>query len=58
MNDIVEEDIVDLNNVGKPLNERSAVASKFANQVRKMMLDLYFGGIDIPLAPYGVHITG
>ncbi len=53
MNDIVEEDIVDLNNVGKPLNERSAVASKFANQVRKMMLDLYFGGIDIPLRLMG-----
>ena len=53
MSDIVEEEIVDLNNIGKPLTERAAVASKFANQVRKMMLDLYFGGIDIPLRLMG-----
>ncbi len=50
MSDIVEE-IINLNNVGKPLNER--VYSKFAGQVRSMLLDLYFGGIDIPLRLMG-----
>ena len=42
MSDIVEE-VINLNNVGKPLNER--VYSKFAGQVRSMLLDLYFGGL-------------
>lgn len=50
MSDIVEE-VINLNNVGKPLNER--VYSKFAGQVRSMLLDLYFGGFDIPLRLMG-----
>lgn len=50
MSDIVEE-VINLNNVNKPLNER--VASKFAGQVRSMLLDLYFGGFDIPLRLMG-----
>jgi hypothetical protein len=50
MSDIVEE-IINLNNVGKPLNER--VYSKFAGQVRSMLLDLYFGGFDVPLRLMG-----
>ena len=50
MSDIVEE-VINLNIFGKPLNER--VYSKFAGQVRSMLLDLYFGGFDIPLRLMG-----
>tara|TARA_R110000796_G_scaffold30561_3_gene81573 strand:+ start:19 stop:345 length:327 start_codon:yes stop_codon:yes gene_type:complete len=50
MSDIVK-DKVNLNNLGKPLTE--TVYSKFSGQVRGMMLDLYFGGFDIPL-----HLMG
>ena len=51
MSDIVKE-VLDLNNLGKqPLNER--IYSKFAGKVRSMLLDLYFGGFDIPLQIMG-----
>tara|TARA_R110000787_G_scaffold266091_1_gene372165 strand:+ start:546 stop:872 length:327 start_codon:yes stop_codon:yes gene_type:complete len=42
---------IDLNQVGKPLNE--ALYTAFANKVRDMMLDLYAMGFDVPM-----NITG
>ena len=40
-----------LNNLGKTLTE--IVYTKFSNQVRSALLDLYFGGFDIPLRLVG-----
>ena len=50
MSDIVK-DKINLNNLGKPLTE--IVYTKFSNQVRSAMLDLYYGGFDIPM-----HLMG
>lgn len=51
MSDIVK-DVLNLNNLGKqPLNEM--VYNKFAGQVQRMLLDLYFGGFDVPLQIMG-----
>jgi|TARA_R110002153_G_scaffold162529_1_gene315083 hypothetical protein len=50
MNDIVK-DKINLNNLGKPLTE--IVYTKFSNQVRSALLDLYYGGFDIPMRLLG-----
>jgi hypothetical protein len=49
-NDIVREPI-NLNNLDKPLTE--IVYTKFSNQVRSALLDLYYGGFDIPMRLLG-----
>tara|TARA_A100001515_G_scaffold136405_1_gene128138 strand:- start:87 stop:416 length:330 start_codon:yes stop_codon:yes gene_type:complete len=48
--DIVREPI-NLNNLDKPLTE--IVYTKFSNQVRRALLDLYYGGFDIPMRLLG-----
>tara|TARA_R110000751_G_scaffold240343_1_gene340967 strand:- start:569 stop:895 length:327 start_codon:yes stop_codon:yes gene_type:complete len=42
---------IKLNNLGKTLTER--VASKFAGQVRNALLDLFYGGFNIPMRLIG-----
>ena len=49
-NDIVQEPI-NLNNLDKPLTE--IVYTRFATQVKRALLDLYYGGFDIPMRLLG-----
>jgi len=46
-------DVIDLNQRNKVLTE--IAYTRFSNQVRGALLDLYFGGIDIPLRLVGTN---
>ena len=49
--DELAKDVINLNNLDGQLSER--VYSKFAGQVRKALLSLYFAGFDVPLGLRG-----
>jgi hypothetical protein len=49
--DELVKNVINLNNLDGQLSER--VYSKFAGQVRKALLSLYFSGFDIPMSLMG-----
>ena len=49
--DNLVKDRVNLNNLDGQISER--VYSKFAGQVRKALLGLYYAGFDVPLSLFG-----
>ena len=42
------KDVINLNQLDTPLNERMRFYSKFAAQVQKALLSLYYAGVDVP----------
>ena len=52
MSDIVR-DPINLNHLDKPITE--IVYTKFSNQVRSALLDLYYGGFNIPMRLMGTN---
>ena len=51
--DELVKDIINLNQLETPLEERFTMYNKFAGQVQNALMSLYYAGVDVPFKLFG-----